>query len=125
MSELERIHPDDIEAIAQRTAELVRRNARPSHGDGVLTARQVAERLGVKVGWVYENADALGGLRLGGGSKPRLRFDPARSELLCAAIGDGGRTAATNLRVQRPRRASNGLTAAGNPLLPDPGAGDV
>jgi hypothetical protein len=51
-----------------------------------LTATDVAARFGVSRTWVYENAERLGVIRLGTGSKARLRFDPKRlSELIQAA----------------------------------------
>lgn len=34
-------------------------------GDGFLTVEELAERLRVKVSWVYSNAKRLGGFRLG------------------------------------------------------------
>lgn len=63
-----------IEAIARRVAELVATRSQRS-GD-LLTVSEVAEQLGVSRAWVYENADQLGVIRLGGGTRPRLRFDP-------------------------------------------------
>ena len=50
----------------------------------LLDAREVARRLGVNVGWVYEHGADLGALRLpGSSSRPRLRFDWA---LVLAAL---------------------------------------
>ena len=43
----------------------------------LLTAAEVAARLSVARGWVYEHARELGVVRLGDGPRPRLRFDPA------------------------------------------------
>ncbi|MHB8694211.1 MAG: hypothetical protein ACYDHH_23470 [Solirubrobacteraceae bacterium] len=40
------------------------------------TTRRVAEHYGVAVGFIYQHADELGCIRLGGSSRPRLRFDP-------------------------------------------------
>jgi hypothetical protein len=74
MSRAERLHPDDVEAIARRVAELIAPPAAPA----LLTAAQVAVRFGVDRGWVYEHAVELGAVRLGDGPKPRLRFDPSR-----------------------------------------------
>ncbi|ADB50185.1 hypothetical protein [Conexibacter woesei] len=59
------------ETIARRVAELVA--ARPPAR--LLTVEQVAEMLQVRSEWVYQHADELGALRLGDGSKGRLRFD--------------------------------------------------
>jgi hypothetical protein len=52
----------------------------PGPGPSALDAAAVAERFGVSRAWVYEHAEELGALRLGGGSRPRLRFDPVRVE---------------------------------------------
>jgi hypothetical protein len=61
---------DDVEAIAQRVAEIVA----PSPGR-LLDARELAERLGVRRGWVYAHAALLGAVRLGEGPRAPLRFD--------------------------------------------------
>ena len=44
--------------------------------DGLWTARRVAAHYDVAVRFVYQHADELGCVRLGGGARPRLRFDP-------------------------------------------------
>lgn len=41
------------------------------------TARRVAAHYAVGVRFIYANADELGGIRLGAGERPRMRFDPA------------------------------------------------
>ena len=63
-----------IEAIARRVAEML--------GDGdsfqrvdLLTAGEVARRLKVERSWVYTHANELGAIRMGGGTRPRLRFE--------------------------------------------------
>ncbi len=43
---------------------------------GLWTTRRVAEHYGVAVGFIYQHAEELGCVRLGGSSRPRLRFDP-------------------------------------------------
>ena len=45
-------------------------------GTGLWTTRRVAEHYGVALGFIYQHADELGCIRLGGSSRPRLRFDP-------------------------------------------------
>jgi hypothetical protein len=45
----------------------------------LVDAVELARVLGVARSTVYEHADEWGGVRLGGGSKPRLRFDPERA----------------------------------------------
>jgi hypothetical protein len=71
------LDPASVDAIARRVAEILREGSLvpPS---GLLTAAQVASRYGVKRSWVYDNAARLGAIRLGRGSRARLRFDPDR-----------------------------------------------
>jgi hypothetical protein len=74
------------ERIAQRTAKLVldelaEREISPAPGAWT-TAARVAEHLGVSIDVVYENADRLGAVRVGGGTKPRLRFQLERVDEL-------------------------------------------
>lgn len=47
--------------------------------DDLITAAELAQRLGVSPGWVYEHKDDLGVVRLGKGPRPRLRFDVERA----------------------------------------------
>jgi hypothetical protein len=44
--------------------------------EGLWTASRVAAHYDVAVRFVYHHADELGCFRLGGGARPRLRFDP-------------------------------------------------
>lgn len=41
-----------------------------------MTAAQVADWWRLDRSWVYDHADQLGVIKLGTGSRPRLRFDP-------------------------------------------------
>jgi len=78
-----RVHPQDLERLADLIADRLSGPPapRPSsdlpHDERLLSAREVAERYGLSARWVREHAFELGGLRLGGGAKPRLRFDAA------------------------------------------------
>lgn len=63
--------PESIEAIARRVAELVRNPDSVQFIDAV----EVAHRFGVSREWVYAHAEELGAVRLGDGSRPRMRFD--------------------------------------------------
>ena len=67
-----KLEPDDVEAIARRTAELLGTAA------GVprryVDAAALARTLGVERDWVYAHAAQLGAIRLGG-PHGRLRFD--------------------------------------------------
>ncbi len=44
--------------------------------DGLWTAGRIAAHYDVTVRFVYQHAEELGCVRLGGGARPRLRFDP-------------------------------------------------
>lgn len=50
--------------------------ATPGEPPRLLTATELAERIGVSRSWVYEHARELGAVRLGPGPRARLRFDP-------------------------------------------------
>lgn len=82
-----RLDPDSIEALAHRLAELLapREPARPQRR--LLTAEEVARWWGIGRRWVYDHADELGVRRLGGGRRPRLRFDP---EEVAERLGEPG-----------------------------------
>lgn len=65
------------ELVAARVVEVL------GHGDrrptaGLVTAGELAERLGVSNSWVYANKTRLGAVKLGTGPRARLRFDLER-----------------------------------------------
>jgi hypothetical protein len=64
-----------VEAVAHRVAELIRDDARETAAPRLVDATTLAAELGVERSWVYEHANELHPVRLGNGSKPRLRFD--------------------------------------------------
>lgn len=70
-----RLHPDDVEAIAQRVAVLVQ----PPAPDEFLTPRQYAARFQVALSTVYAQAKLgeLGAIRIGG--TLRLPAQPPRA----------------------------------------------
>jgi hypothetical protein len=84
---------DGLDALAQRLADPVARRVIEMIKDGGvlpapaaatwLNATEVAQLLHVTREWVYQHADELGAVRLGGGRRPRLRF---RREGLATAI---------------------------------------
>jgi hypothetical protein len=51
-------------------------NGAAAHDGGLWSAGRVAEHYGVAVRFIYQHADELCCIRLGGGTRPRLRFDP-------------------------------------------------
>ena len=76
-----RLDPESVEAVARRVAELL-------GGDNaadLVDAGELARLMGVSRDHVYRHADELGAVRMGEGSRPRLRF-PSGST---ASIGSG------------------------------------
>jgi hypothetical protein len=69
------------------------------------TARCVASHYGVGISFVYQHADELGCVRLGGGSCARLRFDPVAVQACWAQIGGALPAERPRRRRSRPRRA--------------------
>lgn len=71
-----RLDPESIEALAHRLAELLAPREPERPRAQLITAEEVARWWGIGRRWVYDHADELGAHRLGGGQRPRLRFDP-------------------------------------------------
>jgi hypothetical protein len=97
----------DIEAIAQRVAELLGARAAPAR---LVDAAHVAVLLGVERDWVYAHADQLGAIRLGG-PKGRLRFDLTTVTAHADRAGD----LAASRSHARPRARENGRPTTGSP----------
>ena len=113
-----KLSPQAIESIARRVIELLPRDV--SAQVELVDAAELAKRLGVDRSWVYTHAIELGAIRLGGGSRPRLRFDP---QLAIARIrARAERSADERLPQRRPRTRLEG--GARRPrLLPIKGGG--
>jgi hypothetical protein len=71
-----RLDPESIEALACRLAELLSPGEPAQPRAQLITAEEVARWWDISRRWVYDHADELGAHRLGGGRRPRLRFDP-------------------------------------------------
>lgn len=119
VSEPVRLCPESVRAIAAEVvAQLEERR-----GDSVLNiprlvdAATVAAELNVSRAWVYDNADALGAIRLGEGERPRLRFDVERARATRA------RSAQESSRPSRGRPAA-WRTDQTTKLLPIRGVAD-
>lgn len=81
-------------------------------------AQAVADELSVDRAWVYDNASALGAIRLGTGPRARLRFDldDVRRRLTCSGSrGSEPVDPAPALTSRRRQRGRTGTTAT---LLP-------
>jgi hypothetical protein len=93
-----------VEAIAERVVELLAARLAPALAPaGLLTAAELADELSVARSFVYEHADELGAVRLGGGSKPRLRFDLEAAQAALVRYGSG--------RSQSPNASQDGVSA--------------
>jgi hypothetical protein len=99
-----KLDADDVEAIAQRVAELV-----PHFRAGLVNVERVARELGVHGDWVYRHARALGGVKLGRSGNSPWRFDLERAVEAAVAMGQ------TPPSSVEPRRARARVSA---PELP-------
>jgi hypothetical protein len=114
-----RLAEADVEAIARRVAELLREHRLETVS--LVDASEAAALLGVERGFVYRHADRLRAIRVGDGPRPRLRFDPRVLAGLASARAEHKESAPPQpVSRRRSESARPGLTAAGNPLLPDP-----
>jgi hypothetical protein len=87
-----RLDPGSIEALAHRLAELLSPREPQRPRAQLITAEEVARWWGISRRWVYDHADELGAHRLGGGRRPRLRFDPDEVAERLGEPGAGDRT---------------------------------
>jgi hypothetical protein len=117
--------PDAIEQVAQRVAQLLRREQTLPAGasDGaqptrvrLLTAEQLARHLGVTRAWVYDNATQLGAIPLSDGPRPRLRFDLTTATQAFQARRHNEPAVLSETRRPRPTRRRR--TPPAVPLLP-------
>lgn len=69
-----KLGPEAVEKIAQRVVELLEQRGLQQRE--LVDAAELARRFGIERSWVYTHAIELGAVKLGNGSKPRLRFDP-------------------------------------------------
>lgn len=114
-----RLHPADVESVAHRVVELLLEDSRLVSPARLLSAAEVAARLGVTRDLVYARADELGALRLGDGPRARLRFDPAKvTEALTARTSGRGSQVPKDAVRRAPERCTLPSPAAGIPLLP-------
>jgi hypothetical protein len=96
------LRPEVVEVLARRVAELLRHD--PAPGVELVDAAELARRLGTERSWVYTHAIELGAVKLGGGSRPRLRFDPqlALERIRARAVQNGAEGARQRPRPPRP-----------------------
>ena len=109
---VERLHPDDLERLAELVADRLaeRLDGAQALGPTWLTAAEVAARFRVDRAWVYQHADELGARRLGErgeGRRPRLRFDP---QAVADRLGSG--PSGRRPQLARSRAATGGETGS-------------
>jgi predicted DNA-binding transcriptional regulator AlpA len=95
-----RLGDDELEAIAERVVELLRVDGA---GAGLIDAAEVARRLGISRATVYEKAEELGAVRIGRGSRARLRFDPNEIAQRLERFAASKRSPVVGKRATRPR----------------------
>jgi hypothetical protein len=97
------------EVIVERVVEALMagptRTDLAPNAEGLWTTRQVAAHYGVTPSFVYQHADELGCIRLGGGTCPRLRFDPNVLRERWATVGQPA-SAPTERRTRAASRRS-------------------
>ena len=131
MTETARLHPDDIEAIAESVTErmidaladggneltLPRKSVREDRAFSA-SARDIASRCNLSADWVRRNAAALGGVRIGNGNRPRHRFNVAvTDERIATMRADIERLRAQPAKPPRQRRQRR-ASQPDRPLLP-------
>ena len=79
MSELVRLHPHDLERLADMLAPRIADALRARPAAELVDAAELARRFALTPEWVRDHKEELGVIRLGEdgeGKRPRLRFDP-------------------------------------------------
>lgn len=70
------LRDDQLAVLAKLIAAELMAGQQAQQQASLLTVAQLAHHLRVSEAFVRAHADELGGIRVGGGSKPRLRFPP-------------------------------------------------
>jgi hypothetical protein len=115
-----RLDPHTTEAIARRVVELLEKWGLQNRE--LVDAAELARQLGIKRSWVYSHAIELGAVKLGNGTKPRLRFDP---EVAARVLRKVGEESATDPPTRSGERAGQSRGLEGRvELLPIRGRGE-
>ena len=115
-----RLDPPTTEAIARRVVELL--DKRGLQRRELVDAAELGRQFGIERSWVYSHAIELGAVKLGSGSKPRLRFDPEVAARVLRRVGDvpaADPPAPSGKRAGQPRGSEERVE-----LLPIRGQGD-
>jgi hypothetical protein len=113
-----------VEALARRVVVLIRNESNPPVARRMVDAATLACELGVERSWVYAHRQELGGVQLGTGSKPRLRFDAETArELLVRSTGDESQAPQTPVPAGSSARRRRQRLGSSPKLLPIRGVG--
>jgi hypothetical protein len=115
-----KLDPELVDAIARRVVELLEKKGLQKRE--LVSAAELAQLFGIERSWVYSHAIELGAVKLGGGPKPRLRFDPEVAAGALRKVGEGSAAppARSGERAGQPRRGEGSVV----PLLPVRGESD-
>jgi len=114
-----------VEALARRVVELIRSEGTTPVARRMVDAGTLARELGVERSWVYAHRQELGGVKLGTGPKPRLRFDVETArELLASSTSKEWRTPQTPVAADGSSQRHRQRSGSGPRLLPIRGATD-
>jgi hypothetical protein len=81
-----KLGPEAVEKIARRVVELLEQRGLQQRE--LVDATELAKRFGIERSWVYSHAIELGAVKLGNGTKPRLRFDPEVAARVLRKVGE-------------------------------------
>lgn len=113
-----------VEALARRVVELIRNESNPPLARRMVDAATLAAELGIERSWVYAHRHELGGIPLGAGSKPRLRFDVETArELLARSTSKEAQVPQTPVPARGSSRRRRQRLGSSPKLLPIRGAG--
>jgi hypothetical protein len=81
-----RLDSETVEKIARRVVALLEQRGLQQRE--LVDAAELARRFGIERSWAYTHAIELGAVKLGNGSKPRLRFDPQIAARVLRRVGE-------------------------------------
>jgi len=81
-----KLDAETVEKIARRVVALLERQGLRNRE--LIDAAELAWRFGIERSWVYTHAIELGAVKLGNGTKPRLRFDPEVAARVLRRVGE-------------------------------------
>jgi hypothetical protein len=112
---------ETIDALADQIAErVVERLREDGAADRMVSAAEIARRFGVSRDFIYDHAGELGAVRLGGGRRAPLRFDP---KAVAARLAEPP-SPLTDEERERKRPPRRRKPASRVPLLPIGEGGD-